>query len=106
MTTLREEFENLDVHWKSLKIISQEYEGKYCDGWDVPTHSKYISTSDPLLDLEFDGGYGFPNMPRIIAEDRNFFYFPCKYDGRTTLEKLNKNLSTYLNAENTIYPGG
>ena len=50
---------------------------------------------------------GSQSGPRFIAEDAQALYFPYTYDGRTSLVKVWKDLSRYLQPGSmTPYPGG
>ena len=65
-----------------------------------------IGWNHPILDKEFDDGYGCPEAPRIVVEDAEAIYFPTAYDGSTELVKVRKGLRYYLSEESvTPYPG-
>lgn len=65
---------------------------------------KYIKRDDPILDQEFDEGYGAPECPRFVADDGRKIYFPYQYDGSTGIVSVYKNIDVYL-AKETPYPG-
>jgi len=108
MTTLRKKLDKVGFDFEHGRIIYQEVFGIE-PGWaDSGNISKTIEidSNHPILDLEFDDGFGSPNMPRFVAEDENKIYFPCKYDGLTWIAYVYKNINTYVeNNELTPYVG-
>jgi len=103
MTTLRELLNGKDFDWNSGKIIYHETE-RY-PGWDNVTTGKIIESDNSILDLSFDAGYGGPECPRFVADDKDKIYFPVQYDGATWVEFIYKDITIYL-TEATPYPGG
>lgn len=66
-----------------------------------------ILMPDTVLYYHFDAGLGSYECPRFIAEDPAAIYFPSRYDGSASLEKIYKNLDVYLTGdEKTPCPGG
>ena len=107
MGQLKRWLDNLDFDWKSGRIIYQITNDFSSPGWGTPKEALEIDESHRILTEEFDSGFGGPECPRIIAEDKNFIYFPVQYDGSTWLQKISKNIIYYLSPENpTPYPGG
>ena len=113
MATIREWLNKAGFDWRTGRIIFQET--YYCDtlerhdtpGWASPEGAREITADDPILDYEFDDGFGAPECPKFIAEDRDRFFFPAQYDGATWLEFVWKDINKYLDANNeTPYPGG
>ena len=109
MSTIREWLNEVEFDWEHGKIVFQDSHG-YSPGWssgrelDAPI---YISNQHPILDKEFDSGYGSPQCPRFIAKDGKFLYFPDQYDGATSIVRVAHNLSYYVRGKNaTPYPGG
>ena len=45
----------------------------------------------PLLDYEFDSGYGAPGCQRILVWTNTHVYFVSQYDGATSLECVPRN---------------
>ena len=112
MATLREWLKENEFDFVNGKIAYQKISGDCSDspGWgsvDKDNPISVIQNNDPILDLEFDSGFGGPECPRFIAQDANGIYFPAQYDGSTWIEVVH-NLDWYLkNPEvETPYPGG
>jgi hypothetical protein len=107
MATLREWLDKENFDWDSGRILYQETKGNNFPGWDSVIAAQFINFEDSILSEDFHDGFGGPNCPCIIAEDKNALYFPSQYDGATSLEKVFKNIELYLDIENeTPYPGG
>jgi len=63
-----------------------------------------IDFQHPILDHEFDDGYGSAQCPRIVARSGDFLFVPLEYDGSTQLVKINVNPEYYLDSdESTPY---
>ena len=82
-------------------------------GWARIKGEPEIITSPwehPILDKEFYSGYGSAEMPRFVAEDSDFIYFPSQYDGSTEIVFVYKDLDAYTTKnvvpKETPYPGG
>ena len=107
-TTLRSELEKVGFDFTNGKIIYQEVFGiepGWADQGNV-SETMEIDFNHPVLDLEFYDGFGSPNMPRFVAEDKDKIYFPCKYDGLTWIAWIYKNINKYIkNNELTPYIG-
>jgi len=107
MATLRKMLRDAGFDWDSGRIIYQRCEDNCPPGWSGPVEAREIDFNDPILDQEFDDGYGSPEMPRFIAEDDTRIYFPAQYDGLTWIETVYKDIDAYLDPNNsTPYPGG
>ena len=105
MNTIRDWLTRGSFNWDKGRIIYQATD-KFC-GWDEPLSAEEISKEHPILDHEFNRGFGAPECPRFIAEDEKALYFPEQYDGATSLTVVYKDIDWYLDAENpTPYPGG
>ena len=91
-------------------IVYHEVRG-FDPGWDNGPDDvmarREIPWDDPILDYEFDSGFGGPSCPRIFARDGYRIFFPSQYDGATSLVTVNVDPSHYLkNGSVTPYPGG
>ena len=76
-------------------------------GWADPTSAYVAKSDDPILDVEFNAGFGGPECPRYFARDSMAVYFPSQYDGATSGERVVIDPTFYLNINNpTPYPGG
>lgn len=117
MATLREWFDSENVDWGSLVIICHTMaDGSYATGWDTPQEAQRFDFTKPgaldvrphpLLDQEFDDGFGRPKAPKFIAQDKIRTYFPDQYDGATNLVAVLRDIEPYIDVANaTPYPGG
>jgi len=107
MATLRGFLDDSRFDWATGKLIIQEAEENKWPGWDDQISSKLIKNQDPILEEEFDDGFGSPQCPRYIAEDSRALYFPEQYDGSTSPCMVFKDITKYLDINNpTPYPGG
>lgn len=117
MTTLREWFNDEKVDWSSLIMVCHTMgPNSFAPGWSIPeTSVKFDFTNDsaldttnhPVLDHKFYDGFGAPEAPMFVAQDKDFIYFPSQYDGATTLVKVAKNIDYYMDVRHeTPYPGG
>jgi hypothetical protein len=109
MAKLREMLEHAGFHWQTGVIVYQHTEddtpGWACKSSCLP--SVVIAHDHPVLDLEFDNGYGGPEMPRFVANDSARLYFPVQYDGATHICAVYRNASDYCGiTDMTPYPGG
>lgn len=111
MATLREWLNELGFDWENGIIVYQPVtEDAWCPGWagdDEFLPPRIIPRNHPILDEEFDNGYGAPECPRIVAEDKERVYFPVQHDGATWLVYVYKDVRKYVEkSEETPYPGG
>ena len=117
MAKLREWLEEEGFDYETGTIIAHMCtDNSYSPGWgdgDEAFKFTFKGNKCPdneinvLLDVEFDDGYGAPECPRFIAEDKDKLYFPWQYDGATGLEVVYKDISKYMDVSNpTPYPGG
>jgi len=109
MTTIKEELTISDFDWESGIIIYQETPDDYSPGWtpnSMIIPGIEIKHTHPILTKNFQTGYGGPQMPRFIAKDNKYIYFPAQYDGSTWIEKIAIDIKNeYINIP-TPYPGG
>jgi len=106
MATIRGWLNDSGFNWEKGVIVHQPTESS-CPGWGSPISAEIVGINDRVLDHDFHTGFGGPECPRFVAEDDMAFYFPCQYDGATSVEKLLKNIESYLDVSNpTPYPGG
>ena len=109
MANLREWLNEQEFDWDKGKIVYQYYEEDptHFPGWGSPDKAKIIVKSEPVLDYEFDSGFGGANAPRIIAMDNVAIYIIGQYDGSTWMEKIYKDIDVYANMEAEVpYIGG
>ena len=109
MVTVIEFLDALGFDWESGRIIVHKTEDNKSPGWSTACGAKiYTSKDAAILREQFDNGYGGPECPRFIAEDKDAIYFPAMYDGSTWPEKIWKNIDRYLDyaINETPYPGG
>jgi len=109
MSTLREWLTDAGFDWANGRIVYQAVApDAYCPGWGSPISGKFIDSTHPVLDEQFESGYGAPRCPRIIARDGVAIYFPGQYDGSTWLERIVIDLDKYVGADFIVspYPGG
>lgn len=117
MATLRQWLDKEGFDWDTGVIVAHTLkEDSYSPGWgsgngafkfDFRDKTQLDGKHNELLDHVFDCGYGAPEAPRFVAEDKNRFYFPVQYDGSTWIESIHKNIDHYMDINNdTPYPGG
>lgn len=108
MATIREKLDRQGFDWETGRIIIQTVEPDRYPGWAKPTGAYVAAADDPILDQEFDDGFGGPKCPRFVAEDATAIYFPYQYDGATGVCKVLKDIRQYLDYKSnpTPYPGG
>lgn len=105
MGTLREFLESEGFNYKVGIIIYQEVDGNY-PGWTYSdVDGVVIEWDNPVLDMEFETGYGGPHCPRFVASDDVKIYFPVQYDGATWCESIYLDIREYIKKP-TPYPGG
>lgn len=117
MATLRKWFDDAGVDWGSLVLVIHTMEPRsFCPGWGTPQEAFRFDFTKPgaldvhphpVLDHEFNSGYGAPEAPMFIAQDKDCMYFPQQYDGATALVYVFRDIEVYMDVENdTPYPGG
>ncbi len=117
MATLREWFDEEKVDWTSLVLICHTMApDSYSPGWGRPQDAVRFDFTKPgaldirphpVLDHSFYSGYGAPQAPMFIAQDRTRMYFPYQYDGSTGLVAVLRDIEAYMDiTNNTPYPGG
>ena len=109
MNTLRMWLTGEGFDWENGVILYQGVEEDCSPGWaydDDLEETIQITDTHPILDEEFDSGFGSPQCPRIFAKDEMAIYFPTQYDGSTSLERVIINPKYYIgNTKATPYPG-
>ena len=106
-TTLRKELNAARFDWETGRVAYQQVENDD-PIWGKPiAPTELISFHHPILDQEFNPGFGGCQMPRFIAEDSEWIYFPHGYDGSTTVVAIRKDgIAGYLGTmEPTPYIG-
>jgi len=112
MSTIREWLTDEEFDWESGTIVWQNSgeleEDRFSVGWSDRLEATIISHDHPILDYEFDSGYGAPECPRFVAKDKEKVYFPWQYDGATGIDFVWLDMDKYLDFQNnpTPYPGG
>lgn len=116
METIRQWLNEECFDWSTGKIIfhdtkveDEDDEDAYTSppGWASAVSGEVIDSSHPILDKEFDSGYGRPECPRFIATDGTRLFFPKQYDGATSIVSIFIDINIYLNPTvATPYPGG
>jgi len=111
MDTLRGELNDHGFDWQTGRIIYQPVtDNAYSPGWAdgndlLPAFE--IPTDHPILDEPYDGGYGAPRCPRIVAFDTAHIYYPYQYDGASGLTTMKIRPDAYIGSTDpTPYPGG
>lgn len=108
MATIRKWLDGVGFNWDQGNIVYQAVDGNY-PGWSYGSAhvGQRIEQDNPILDQDFDDGYGAPYCPRFVARDDQAIYFPVQYDGSTWIEHVVTDLSWYLEeGHETPYPGG
>ncbi len=113
-TTLREQLDLAGYDWSTGVLILQDFKdsvpGPHYPGWAEAGElapGEMVSGTHPMLDQEYDNGFGAPRCPRFVARDAGFYYFPWQYDGATGIERIAVGLDYYLQPDHpTPYPGG
>jgi len=100
MATLRQWLTDSGFNFDTGTIVYQKG-----DGWEPSKDGIYIDKEHPILDHEFNDGYGGPQCPAIFAKQGNCIWFPGQYDGSTWLEKVCID-SEYYKDHPIPYPGG
>ena len=110
MATLRKMLASAGFDWDAGVIVYQPVtDAAHSPGWadDDDILPGYVIENDhPILDEEFNAGYGSPQMPRFFARDGQAVYFPTQYDGATAVERVAIEIGGYVNGSPTPYPGG
>ncbi len=106
MPKLRDWLNKIGFDWENGRIIWQELKNGYRSQNNI-TSTKEIPHDHPILDTEFINEFGsIVGCPCFIAEDKEYIYFPQRYDGMTALVRVYKNIDKYLEGILTPYPGG
>lgn len=106
ITTLRKDLNDVGFDWSTGIIISYDtyITGWKCD-WELENNKKLIITHDnPILDIEYNYGYGGFEMPYFRAQDKDKIYFPYDYDGSSCVKWVYKNFTQYLETKDTLGP--
>lgn len=80
--------------------------------FDYTKSNQLARERDELLHHEYDDGYGSPQCPRFVGEDKDYLYFPVQYDGATWVSRIAKDIAFYTKLDSrgkvneTPYPGG
>lgn len=115
MRTIRQWLNTAGFDWDNGRVLYQEViedeDHNSFPGWadrDQVKAPVEIDRDHPILDVEFDTGYGSPDTPRFVAYSVNKIFFPSQYDGATGLEVIGRNPDVYLHQKIklTPYPGG
>jgi hypothetical protein len=108
MATIREWLDEEKFDWDKGTIIYQKIDAEEdYPGWEDPISAEKITSEHPILDYEFDDGYGAPECPRFLAKDESNIYFPSQYDGATFIVVVAIEPEYYLTPNHpTPYPGG
>jgi len=108
MTTIRDWLTEMHFDFSSGVIIFQSVKDNQAPGWYDPISSEVINENHPVLNQEFNSGFGSPSCPRFIAKDNEAVYFPYQYDGSTNIQKIWLDINNYLDFTHyyTPYPGG
>ena len=111
MATLRDLLTAAGFTWDTGVIVWQSVTGEaYSSGWamdDEVNKAEFIPNDHVILDTDFDTGHGAPRMPRFVAKDHKFIFFPVQYDGATWIEYVCQSLTPYVEGEEPMpYPGG
>lgn len=111
MATIRQWLKDVGFEFDNSIIIFQDVtEEAYCPGWAADYELKdtvVIPSNHPVLDLEFDDGYGSSRCPRFLAKDSKSIYFPTQYDGSTSITVIQHNLDFFIGNNKPLpYPGG
>jgi hypothetical protein len=105
MATLRAWLTEAGFNFDTGIIVYHDTDEVY---WSDYVISRQVIRKDhPIIDMEFDDGYGRPECPNIVAFDGPFMFFPQQYDGATSLVKVSTRFEDYLvEGSSTPYPGG
>lgn len=92
----------------SLRIVYSKLadDGSRWPGWNTGEPAVEVGVDDPVLDYEFDDGYGGPEAPKLVAWDNKAIYFPSQYDGATGINRILRDPSGYVGVIDLPYPGG
>jgi len=108
MSTIRKYLANAKA--EKVRIFYQAVEDGDYPGWSTERDPAVEIADDncALLDLEFDGGYGCPMAPAVIAYDDTYVYIVVQYDGSTWMERIPRNPKYWEDrpSEPIPYPGG
>ena len=111
MATIRQWLTHEGFDWDNGTVVYHPVSKEsYSPGWGERGGNpvRIDDGNHPILDHEFNKGYGAPQCPRFFAKDNRAVYFPGQYDGATWCETVVHNIDAYLgdDALPTPYPGG
>lgn len=83
---------------------SRSFEERERYNWSaqVPEVTEKVRLEHPWLHERFNTGYGGVEAPEFIAEDKDAIYVVGCYDGSSWLNRIEKDLTKYLDPEKTI----
>lgn len=114
--TLREYLDKAGFDWETGTIVIQKatpqdwwdeddgyYESSPIYEWDKFT-GKIVKTEDSALSEDLGA---WSPLPKFVARDKEFIYFPAQYDGATWVEKVAVDIKRYAgdNPLQGLYPG-
>jgi len=110
MATLRKFLSLRDFDFANGRLLLRRslIDGGYLRGDDWgQSEGVWVQLDDPILDVEFDSGFGSAECFQYVAEDDSAIYFPSQHDGSTSPEKVWKDLCRYEEIEvDPPFPGG
>lgn len=72
-STIRIELDRAEFDWKSGVVLHEQGTGRS----SAPgRNTRFLKSTDPILDKDFSNGYAFINIPRVFAKDAKAVYFP------------------------------
>lgn len=110
MATIRQWLQNEGFDFENGRILFQDVtEDAYCPGWardDYELKDTIEIKDHPILDHEFNDGYGSAQCPRFLAKDSKKIYFPSQYDGATCVNSIEIDLDSFVGNKKPLpYPG-
>lgn len=111
MDTLRQELADAGADMSSIvvvvafdgsnPIIGVSYDR---DGWDGSFQNRQVDSADPVLDMEYDGGFGGMRAPRTVAWDNDYLYVQCNLMGASSFERVSLRPRHHYLAKNRGVP--